>query len=48
MADEWILIHPNEITNPESQKYPGGPYDPPGSLGWQIPNLEDCNEVIDV
>jgi RHS repeat-associated protein len=47
-ASEYILIHPNVVTNPDSPKYPGGPYNPPGSLGCQISNLEDYNEVMNI
>jgi RHS repeat-associated protein len=48
MLDEYMLIHPNVVTNPESDKYPGGPFVPPGSLGCQMLSLEDFNEVMGI
>jgi hypothetical protein len=47
-ASEMILIHPNVVTNSESPKYPNGPFDPPGSLGCQMLNNENFNEVMDI
>ena len=47
-ANEYMLIHPNVVTNPDSPKYPGGPFIPPGSQGCQMLSEDDFNEVMDI
>jgi RHS repeat-associated protein len=47
-AGEWILIHPNVVTNPGSERYPAGPFVPPGSLGCQMLTEGDFNEMVDI